>query len=228
MHPYTQENVDKEIGGLCLDHGEINMTDHLPKYLRSRAGGFKTLSSIAAIQAYQPYFEKEQPQDTPKRKSLEATPDRGLFIKPVKQCFVRNHRLMPMTRLMLTLLSGWAGQGGPIKTTIGIIAKHIGRSSRMVFNYLKDATEEGYLFYSRTKDRIGRYTGICVRLNFPAIRYYPKATKMPKGALSLAMKYPTETNHKYILKTKKDDLLNEKLKQFARTLGNSEKLPCLE
>ncbi|WP_040352836.1 hypothetical protein [Blastopirellula marina] len=129
------------------------------------------ISHTAAILAQRPYQIVPGRSDAPRRKSLECPPDRGTFVKPLKQCFVRNPRLMPMTRIMLTLLAGWAGHGDSIKTTIGIIAKHLGKSRRQLFRYLKDAAEEGYLYWTKTKDRIGRYTGICVRLNFGAIRY---------------------------------------------------------
>lgn len=189
-----------------------------------RAGGFTVLSKISSLQAFEPYLHKDHSSGL-KRKTLQVPIDKGLFIKPIKQSFVKNPRLMPMTRLMLTLLSGWAGQGGSIKTTIGIIAKHIGRSSRMVFNYLKDAVEEGYLYYSRTKDRIGRYTGICIRLNFGAIRHHSRKNKpnAPKAAEKLAMKYSAETNSKSIYNTKNDEQLWKKLIHFGSKLGYFEK-----
>ena len=124
-----------------------------------------------------------------------------------------------MTRLMLALLSGWAGQGGPIETTIGIIAKHVGRSSRMVFNYLQDAAEEGYLYYSRTKDRIGRYTGIKIRLNFFAIRHQTKPQKQSKPAQTLDMKLSAETNSKSIYTKGRDLDLDTKLERLASSFG---------
>jgi len=129
------------------------------------------ISRTASVWAYQPFQLTGNEAPTLRRKSLACPQDNGTFVKPLRQAFVKNPRLMPMTRIALTLLAGWAGHGDPIKTTVGIIAKHLGRSRRQVFRYLQDAAEEGYLWYSKTKDRIGRYTGICVRLNFAAIRY---------------------------------------------------------
>ena len=137
--------------------------------LNGRAGGFKPLSMTSPFLSVLPFMEKEE--SPLKRKTLEAPIEKGTFVKAIKQSFVKNPRMMPMTRLMLTLISGWAGDGGKIETTIGIIAKHLSRSRRQVIRYLKDAVEEGYLFYSRTKNRQGLYTGIRIRLNFAAIRY---------------------------------------------------------
>jgi hypothetical protein len=156
---------------------------------------------------------------------MEVPFDNNTFVKPIRQCFVKNPRLMPMTRLMLTLLSGWAGQGDAIKTTIGIIAKHMGRCRRQVFRYLKDAVEEGYLFYNRTKDRIGRYTGIKIWLNFPAIRFTTSRNqKKPREtAKNLDVTLKSETNSKSIYTTQKDEEIWNKLLSFGATLGYFEK-----
>ena len=157
---------------------------------------------------------------------MEAPVDKNTFVKPIKQCFVKNPRLMPMTRLMLTLISGWAGNGGTIETTIGIIGKHIRRCRRQVFRYLKDAVEEGYLSYSRTKDRVGRYTGIKIWLNFSAIRYSGsrKSKTEPKCAETLDVTLRAETNSKSIITTQKDDEVWKRLLHFGKTLGYFEKL----
>lgn len=170
---------------------------------------------------YKPHFVADPDPSLPKRKNLVAPTDNNTFVKPIRQCFVKNPRLMPMTRIMLTLLSGWAGQGGFIETTIGIIGKHISRCRRQVFRYLKDAVEEGYLTYSRTKDRIGRYTGIKVRLNFAAIRFSKsqKQQKTPKVAETLAMTQVAETKDKFILDNNEDNELWNKLASFASKLG---------
>jgi len=128
---------------------------------------------------------------------------------------------MPMTRLMLTLLAGWAGQGGSIETTTGILGKHLGRCRRQVFRYLKDAVEEGYLSYTRTKDRIGRYTGIKIFLNFAAIRFtkFQKRKKRVQGAQSLAVTQKSETNTKHIFNTKEDEVLMDKIRGFGEAMG---------
>ena len=151
-----------------------------------------------------------------------ATPiEKNTFVKPIRQSFVKNPRLIPMTRLMLTLLSGWAGNGGAIETTTGIIAKHLGRCRRQVFRYLKDAVEEGYLYYNRTKDRMGRYTGIRVWLNFPAIRFNTsrKSKNQSKPAEKLAMTLKSETNGKLLYNKEVDADLWERLERFASSSG---------
>ena len=128
---------------------------------------------------------------------------------------------MPMTRMMLTLLAGWAGQGGSIETTTGIIGKHLSRCRRQIFRYLQDAVEEGYLSYTRTKDRIGRYTGIKIWLNFSAIRFEATKTtkKKVKTAEMLDVTQKSETNSKYIYKPIKDDELHSALARLASLQG---------
>jgi len=173
-----------------------------------------------------PYAEQERDQSKPRRKSLDTPLDKQTFVKPIKQSFVKNPRLMPMTRLMLTLISGWAGQGDPINTTIGIIAKHLSRSRRQVFRYIQDAVEEGYLYYSKTKCRRGLYTGIRIRLNFPAIRHIHRkkvASDQSLTPVNPDVTYSADTNNKYILNTKKNDELWERLLSFGETLGYMEK-----
>ena len=73
-----------------------------------RAGGFKTLSMTSPFLAILPYTSKEIPK-TLKRKTLEAPIDEGTFVKPIKQSFVKNPRMMPMTKLMLNT-NIWMGR----------------------------------------------------------------------------------------------------------------------
>lgn len=157
----------------------------------------------------------------PRRKSLAVPIDKGLFVKPIRQAFIKNPRLTPMTRVMLTLISGFCGHSNTMETTIGVIAKHLGRCRRQVFRYLQEAQEEGYLIYSRTKDRIGLYTGIRIMLNFAAIRYTPRKTSKsdPKTAEIQDVTLKSETNKKYILNRKDDPDLWEKLERLATLTG---------
>lgn len=171
---------------------------------------------------YAPYFQKDIDPDRPKRKSMIVPVDKNTFVRPIKQSFVKNPRLMPMTRVMLTLLAGWAGHGGALETTTGIIGKHLSRCRRQVFRYLQDAVEEGYLFYSKTKDRIGRYTGIKITLNFGAICHSRKHSKPridPKPAENLDVTLKPETKPTILLNNQKDDELWEKLASLATTAG---------
>lgn len=124
------------------------------------------------------------------------------FVKPVRQSFVTNPRMMPQTRCMVLMLLGWAGQEQGIETTIGIIAKKIGRSPRQVHRYLQDAIEEGYLFYSRTKDRIGYYTGIKIHLNFVALKPRKTVKKKAETKEIRDMTLMADTNNKSIYKKK--------------------------
>ena len=107
----------------------------------------KQLSRLDSIKILAPYSADIE-MHLPKRKRLEITQTNNAFVKPVKQDFVRNARLMPGTRCMVLMLLGWAGKEQALETTIGIIAKHIGRSARQVHRYLQDAIEEGlYLIH---------------------------------------------------------------------------------
>ena len=192
----------------------------------SRGGGFLQLSSISTILEYKPHQTRRMVDNNhPKRKTLEAIQDDGTFIKPLKQCFMRNPRLRPMTRVMLSLLSGWNGAGkGGVKTTTSIIAKHLSRSRRMVFNYLQEAVEEGYLFYTKITDKMGYYIGIKVFLNFRAIR---KSFKKPEHKdVSMQethkirdVKYSSERNTNSINKIEKDEELKEVLTRMALKIG---------
>ena len=188
--------------------------------------GLKPLMRTQTLMQYAPYFQNEIDPDQPRRKSMVAPFDKNTFVRPIKQSFVKNPRTMPMTRVMLALLAGWAGQGGTIETTTGIIGKHISRSRRQVFRYLKDAMEEGYLYYSRTKDRIGRYTGIRIFLNFAAI-WHTKPNKKPKksskAAQTLDVTLKSDTKPKHILNkdlnTHHDQELWDKLASLATAAG---------
>ncbi len=159
----------------------------------------KHLSDIGRLAVLTPY-SLEPTTKQPKRKSLEIEQGNNAFIKPVKQDFVKNARLMPMTRCMILLLMGWAGQEQSLETTVGIIAKHLKRSRRQVHRYLQDAIEEGYLYYSRTKDRMGYYTGIKLRLNFSALK--PRLTKKvaPQSRTNQDVTQMADTNSNYIYK----------------------------
>ncbi len=136
----------------------------------------------------------------PRRKFLPLTQSNNAFIKPVKQSFVTNPRMMPQTRCMVLMLVGWAGQEQAIETTIGIIAKKISRSRRQVSRYLQDAIEEGFLFYSRTKNRMGYYTGIKIHLNFLAIKPHKTMAKTIKNRRNKDVTLKSDTNNKHIYK----------------------------
>lgn len=175
------------------------------------------LANIGNIRLMNAPYSIKQNADTPKRKSLELQSPNFGFVKPVKQDFVRNPRLMPMTRCMVLMLLGWAGQEQPLETTMGIIAKKLGRSVRQVQRYLKDAIEEGYLYYSRTKNRWGYYTGIKIHLNFFALK-----PAKPKKRRKQGTTYKSDTNNNYINKrenTPQEQDFLDKLNSIAARNG---------
>jgi hypothetical protein len=110
------------------------------------------------------------PSSLPRRFFLERPADNGTYVLPVKQSFIKDARLMPGTRIMLLLLTGWGGRGEPLQTTQGTIAKHLRRSVRQVFRYIKEAAREGYLTYAYTKNRLGMITGLKIYLSFALLR----------------------------------------------------------
>ncbi len=189
--------------------------------VRGGTAAFKKLMQSQTLMQYAPYFEAEIDPDQPLRKSMIAPTDNGSFVKPIKQSFIRNCRLSPMTRILLTLLSGWSGSGEPIKTTTGILGKHISRCRRTVFNLLKDAVEEGYITYVRTKCRMGKYSGIKIYLNFAAIRFtgFAKKKKTPEISSSHHGQFIAETNTKQIYTNRNDVELWTRLARLADSAG---------
>jgi hypothetical protein len=115
----------------------------------------------------------------PRRYFWERPKDNGAYVLPVKQSFIKDARLMPGTRIMLALLTGWAGTGRPLETTEGTIDRHLHRSVRQVFRYLQDAVREGYLRYAYTKNRMGLITGLKIYLSFPLLR--PDLKRKPRS-----------------------------------------------
>lgn len=114
---------------------------------------------------------------TPRRKGLIRPEASETFVLPIRQSFVKDARLMPGTTRMLCLLAGWAGTGRPVETTLGILAKHLGRSERQIQRYLKDAAEEGYLYWTKVANRLGYIIGLRIKL-IPAAIFAPrKATR---------------------------------------------------
>ena len=195
-----------------------------PRVASHGTTAFKKLIQSQTLMQYSPYFEAEIDPDQPLRKSMIAPTDNGSFVKPIKQSFIRNPRLSPMTRVLLTLLSGWSGSGEPITTTTGILGKHITRSRRTVFSLLKDAVEEGYLTYVRTKCRLGKYTGIKIYLNFAAIRFTGFSKKKETAEISRSSrgKFSADTNTKQLLSknnTQDNTQLWDRLAKLAHTAG---------
>lgn len=141
--------------------------------------------------------------------------DNGAFILPMKQCFMKNRRIMDSTARMVSLLAGWAGQGTAIETTQGIIARHIGKSVRQVQRMLLDAWREGYLTYSYTKDRIGLITGIKIFLKFPRIL----KEKTAVGRRKQATTFVSDTNRNIYISNNKDSGVGDRLRRMAQNMG---------
>ncbi|MCP5006731.1 MAG: hypothetical protein GY941_22720 [Planctomycetes bacterium] len=147
-------------------------------------------------------------------KAIEPV-DNGTFILPMKQCFMKNRRIMDSTARMVSLLAGWAGQGIAIDTTQGIIAKHIGKSVRQVRRMLLDAWREGYLTYSYTKNRIGLITGIKVFLRFTRIL----KEKTVKTRRNPVRPLTSDTNRNIYINKRNDSEVGDRLRRMAKNIG---------
>ncbi len=159
----------------------------------------------------------------PKRAAAIKPIDDGTFILPLQQSFIKNNRIMSSTCRLIALLSGWAGQGAPIETTQGILAKHIGRSVRQVQRMLNDACREGYLSYSYTKSRIGMITGIKIFLRLGFIRK-SKPSKQVERPINQGTTQRSDTNGNPLYYTKDTDL-ESRLRSLSRAMGMG---TCLE
>ena len=154
--------------------------------------------------------------DQPARKFTQRPEDNGSFILPLKQSFMKNARLMPGTRCMIALLVGWAGKGRDLSITQATLAKHLGRSVRQVYRYLKDAAEEGYLTYNYTKNRIGMITGIKIFLSFSLLR--PSLKKRKTSARTHVSDTNTFLKDNNIIKPKTESEITflEKINAIAK------------
>ncbi len=186
-------------------------------------GGLKSLSSVHVLLRFMPYLEEGTFQEgQPLRKRKMVPEEKGAFIQPLKASFMANPRLMPCSRIMIAMLAGWAGKGTSIKTTVGAIGRNLNRCARQVHRYLKDAQEEGYLVYSRTKDRMGYYTGIQIYLNFGTIRHFYKrrsGDNKPQSRRNGALTPMSDTKYNYLLKDQVDEDITTRLMRMAQNLG---------
>ena len=101
---------------------------HIMSYSKSNLFANIFASLPTALQ-----MQMEEGSNKPQRKFTQKPDDNGSYILPLKQSFMKDVRLMPGTRCMISLLVGWAGQGRDLNLTQGTIAKHIGRSVRQVY-----------------------------------------------------------------------------------------------
>lgn len=191
---------------------------------RKSGSAFRQISTMTATMTT--HLIGKPLDNEPHRYNNPAPINDGLFIKTLKQSVIKDTRLLPMTRMMIILLSGWDGSGkGNLCTNIGTIAKHLKRSRRMVFHYLKEAVAFGYLNYKRTKDRLGYYTGIKIELNFSLIRKKTKnkedvsGGKQTQRQANQDVKYTSQTNKNIFNNLPEDDKIMQTLARFAARAG---------
>ncbi len=179
----------------------------------------RTLRNIVSSMPMEFQMELGQGANVPKRHFYPRPEDNGAFVLPVKQSFVKDARLMPGTRCMLSLLVGWAGTGRAIETTQRVIGKHLGRCAKQIKRYLDDAIREGYLTYNYTKNRLGMITGIKIFLSFDLLR--PNLKKKPKNGRKPDRTFKSDTNT--LLKDSyiKDEKLEVLLCRFGKSIEAS-------
>ena len=176
----------------------------------------KTLSQLLGSMPRELQMEAGQGAFVPKRHYYQRLPDTGSYVLPIKQSFVKDARLMPGTRCLLALLVGWAGKGRELKTTQGVLGKHIGRSVRQIYRYLKDAAREGYLTYNYTKNRIGAITGIKIFLSFELLR--PNLKKKPENGRNQDRTQRSDTNTLLKYSYNKDVELEKRLDRLRNLI----------
>lgn len=141
----------------------------------------------------------------PLRKGLARPQQTDLFVLPVRQSLIKDPRIMPGTARLILLLAGWSGKEREVFTKLATLAKHLGRSVRQVQRYIKDAAEEGYLYFGYQKGEGGYITGLKIRLN-PSAVFAPKRAlrkfraeqKMLEAQESQATTLPTDTNGNFL------------------------------
>lgn len=158
-----------------------------------------------------------------KRKQQIRPPTGFAFIAPLNQSFIRDARLMPGTTRMVCLLAGWGGNGRPIDTTLGAIGRNLGRSARQVQRYLRDAAEEGYLYFRRITNRMGYVTGLRIVLCKAAIYKAAKPRRDGKAQAGSpriqATTQESDINPTLYLDTASSDPLERKLVQLCDEFG---------
>lgn len=157
----------------------------------------------------------------PQRHFIQKPQDDGSYILPLKQSFIKDARLMPGTRCMLALLVGWSGKGRGLALTQARIAKHLGRSVRQIYRYLKDAVDNGYLTYNYTKTRIGLITGIHIYLRFDVLK--PKPKKQSRRVINQARTSMADTNTNINNTYQYDEVLEEKLNRLRQAMEDNPK-----
>ena len=177
-----------------------------------------------------PSFD-EMASHGPKRKSLIRPPTSERFVLPVRQSFVMDARLMPGTTRLLMLLAGWGGSGRPIDTTLGALGRNLSRSTRQIQRYLRDAAEEGYLYFRQITNRFGYVVGLRISLCRSAIFAPKKSPQQTQEQLLWRDEYgaakrkdqattqESDINKNIYIYLDTDDPLDKKLASLGDGLG---------
>jgi hypothetical protein len=174
-------------------------------------------SSLALL----PYYASPADNHLQRKKNIRPPTD-GTFVLPINQSLVKDARMSPGTTRMIILLAGWSGGGRPLETTLGIIGKHLGRSARQVQRYLRDAAEEGYLYFKKVVNRLGYVIGLRIVLCKAAIFASKRKASTPKPAAPRripATTYESDTNKNTYIFLSADDPLDHKLTSLGLVMG---------
>lgn len=183
--------------------------------------------AMATLPYYVPSNFDDLARRGPRRKSLVRPESGWKFVLPIKQSLVMDPRIAPGTLRMIALLAGWSGGGRPLDTTLGIIGKHLGRSSRQVQRYLRDAAEEGYLYFRKVTNRMGYVIGLRIVLCKAAIFSQSKKQASPRSDKSFrdvsrrnqATTQESDTNKNILINTLSPDPFERRLIQICARNG---------
>ena len=161
--------------------------------------------------------------EAPRRYDLAPPEETGAFVLPTLQSFFMDARMMPNTGRMIALLTGWAGVGNTVTTTLGVLGGKMNRCTQQIRRYLKDARRLGYLDYSFNRSRItGMITGLRITLCTALIKP-PRREQAPKTPAKPGVTHKERSNKKHIyINTKQDRELDQRLKKFEKLMFNSE------
>ena len=173
-----------------------------------------------------PYYVPADSVSPLKRKSNIRPSSDGTYVLPIRQSLIKDARMSPGTTRMIVLLAGWSGGGRPIETTLGIVGKHLGRSARQVQRYLRDAAEEGYLYFKKVVNRLGYVIGLRIILCKAAIFAPPRPRSFAKEGTKhvVSRRDPattdrSDTNENTYIFLGTDDPLSQKLTSLGCAMG---------
>ena len=133
----------------------------------------------------QPNFAKKARK--PHRLSLRAPAATQTYLLPVKESVIDDPRLSRGTLRFLLKLWRWSqGKSSTVRTTLGIVARQLGVSTRQVRRYHHDAAELGYILqighrFGRDGMIVGMFYSLNLALFKPDLAYWRRRPQEQTG-----------------------------------------------